>query len=100
VLVLVLVIVIDKTYEPSNSLLLFSIDFSCRSIAAFLDVFDYDYDYEHEHEHEHEQEQEQEQEEPGYPLIPVRTIPFTKYCWAEKKMISTGTTEIRLAAMT
>ena len=39
-------------------------------MAAFLDVFDYDYDYDSEHEHE----------EAGYPLMPVRTIPFTKYC--------------------
>jgi len=78
------VLVIDKTHDPSNSLFLFSIDFSRRSMAAFLDVFDYDYEH----------------EEGGYPLMPVRTMPFTKYCWAEKKMMRTGTTEMRLAAMT
>ncbi len=36
----------------------------------------------------------------GHPLIPVSTMPLTKYCWAEKKMITTGTTDMRLAAIT
>ena len=37
---------------------------------------------------------------PPYSLIPVMTMPLTKYCWAAKKMQMTGTTAVMLAAMT